>query len=492
MLDANVRPAVDTPPWVEWTKQEGQDFCRQLEKWREDHPNDLNTTLEKIRKIFLNFAQPATKSGVVKGLLSAIGTPGFPAGFLIQGVIGVAVFAVKLKDNKENVFNFIIQEVKCITDIAEMFSAADDHGDESLQDCWHDLKGHLEAAQEAAKGSLIAKDILKVKETFLITTFSLVLASGLESWSPDVFGPPDSLYNQAHELVYFESFRLVASSFAYIFLGPTMSGINNAELVKDIGRAFLFAYMKHKAQVERSHPGKLVEARDENNSSKRRKRLAEKRMKFAVSDKLPDRVIALLANKYCHSDDESDVDDGGNTIYRVNKKSIRSVAATTFILQLDTRRAKHEARTTGRRRFNFIDRKRVRDDDPPESDLSLQMPKKVPLDFFAPSEFNDFPMADRYRYSKYGVALPLVEHLDNADWKTMDKASFMEKYGNDVLKQYNIPTQAQMDRDGNKGWDSDEVEQDLGEDDDVEQAGSSGGGGGGGGGEDDEMDQGSG
>ena len=211
-------------------------------------------------------------------------------------------------------------------------------------------------------------------------------------------------------------------------------------------------------------------------------------MEFAMSDKLPDRVLSLLANSYCHSDDESDVDDEGNTIYRVNKKSIRSVAATTFVLQLDTRRAKHEARTKGRRRFNFIDRKHVRDDDPPESDLSLQMPKKVPLDFFAPSEFNDFPMADRYRDTKYGIALPLPKHLNNTDWKTMDKTSFMEKYGNDVLKQYDIPTQAQMDRDGNNGWDSDEVLQNLEEDEEMEQSGSNAGSGGG----DENMDQGSG
>ncbi|KAF7373981.1 hypothetical protein MSAN_00610900 [Mycena sanguinolenta] len=93
MLEVHVGPAVETPPWVEWTKQEGQDFCRKLEKWREDHPNDLNNILEKIRKTFLNFGQLATRSDAVKDLLSAIGIPGFPAGFLIQGVIGVAVFA---------------------------------------------------------------------------------------------------------------------------------------------------------------------------------------------------------------------------------------------------------------------------------------------------------------------------------------------------------------------------------------------------------------
>ncbi|KAJ6503722.1 hypothetical protein C8R45DRAFT_924067 [Mycena sanguinolenta] len=84
---------------------------------------------------------------------------------------------------------------------------------------------HQEAAEQATKGSLIATDIPKVKDTFLIMNFSLLLASGLESWVPNVFSPPDSLYNQAHGLVYVENFCFVASSFAYIFgPGPVFIG----------------------------------------------------------------------------------------------------------------------------------------------------------------------------------------------------------------------------------------------------------------------------
>ncbi|KAF7335913.1 NACHT domain-containing protein [Mycena sanguinolenta] len=154
MLEVHVGPGVETPPWVEWTKREGQDFCRQLEKWREDHPNDLNNILEKIRKTFLNFAQPVAQCDAVKDLLSTIGIPGFPAGFLIQGVIGVAVFAAKLKDNKEDVFNFVVREVECIIDIAVMFSAAEDPSDEKLYDFWDDLKGHLDFVRYLFKWAL--------------------------------------------------------------------------------------------------------------------------------------------------------------------------------------------------------------------------------------------------------------------------------------------------------------------------------------------------
>ncbi|KAF8175304.1 hypothetical protein K438DRAFT_1458087, partial [Mycena galopus ATCC 62051] len=130
-----------------------------------------------------------------------------------------------------------------------------------------------DAKVQADQGSNIAKDILKVKETFLIKLYGLVLTAGLDAWRPDIMGPPDSLYNQAHEIVYFESFRLLAGSFAYVFLAPTASGVNNATLIQDIGRAFLFSYMKHKAQVDRKEPGKLADNREDNNISRRRKRV---------------------------------------------------------------------------------------------------------------------------------------------------------------------------------------------------------------------------
>ncbi|KAJ6506587.1 hypothetical protein C8R45DRAFT_816813, partial [Mycena sanguinolenta] len=227
---------------------------------------------------------------------------------------------------------------------------------------------------------------------------------GLETWVPDALGPPDSLYNLAHETVYFESFRQVATSFAYIFLAPTMSGVDNPDFVRDVMRSFPFSYMRNKAKIERNEPGKLAD---------------------------------------------------GTHVYFVNKKSIRSASANAFIQKLDARRAKSEG--GGRRRgSNLAERKRIRRDQPSDSDFSLQRPTKVPVDYFAPDEFNDLPVKARFNYAKNGIALPLVQFLDNKDWKTMDKSSFMEKYGNQVLAQYSIPTQEEMDRAGNTGWDSEE------------------------------------
>ncbi|KAK7013214.1 hypothetical protein R3P38DRAFT_3006076 [Favolaschia claudopus] len=287
----------------------------------------------------------------------------------------------------------------------------------------------------------------------------MVLAAGLEVWCPDVLGVPDSLYNQVHEMVFLESFRSAVISYAYRMKGPTETGINNPSLIRDIFRCFAFSYMRRKAQIELKFPGKLAQNQDDSRGSKRRSRLAEKREAFAYKDKLPNRVVSLVSDEYCNSDDNSGTDNDHKAVYFVNGKSLRSASATSYIHKLEERRVADDRRTRGKKKSNIVERIRLRVPNPPESDLSFQMPKKAPIDWFDPEKFNDFPAETRYKYAQYGVALPLIEHHKNTDWKTMNKAAFMEKYGNDVLKQYNIPTAAEMERQGNSGWDEDEGEE---------------------------------
>ncbi|KAJ7846584.1 hypothetical protein B0H14DRAFT_3867673 [Mycena olivaceomarginata] len=311
------------------------------------------------------------------------------------------------------------------------------------------------AEKDAAKGSNIAKDILEVKDTFLTIIFSRVLVAGLTHWCPDLMGPSDSPYNQVHKTVYLETFRLVAGSFSYYFLAPSAAGVDNPILICDIFCSFTLLYTKHKAKVGLRQPGKLALNKADNNSGKHRKCLTEKRIVFARKDKLPDHVVALIANEFCNSDDESDTDDAGKKIYTVNAKGIRSVSATTFVHQLEVRRLKTDAREKGKKKINVVERTRIRVANPAESDLSFQMPKKVPIDYFTPSEFNDFPAETRFKYAQYGVTLLLVVHHGNTDWKTMDRETYMTKYGNEVLKQYNILTEEVMAQQGNNGWSDD-------------------------------------
>jgi hypothetical protein len=72
----------------------------------------------------------------------------------------------------------------------------------------------------------------------------------------------------------------------------------------------------------------------------------------------------------------------------------------------------------------------------------------VPINFFTPAFYNALTVKERARYADTGVAFPLEKYAfapEHAAWKKMGKAEFMTKYGNEVLKQYNIPSEEEID-----------------------------------------------
>ncbi|KAJ6523266.1 hypothetical protein DFH09DRAFT_1330144 [Mycena vulgaris] len=297
-----------------------------------------------------------------------------------------------------------------------------------------------QATTDQVENSHIAKKILSIGVSFLTGIFSQLLAAGFEQWCPDLLGPPDSVYNQAHEIIFIQTFKSAANSFAYRLLEPTPSGVNNHTLVTDLYRSFIFAYMRAKSKVDTNEPGKLGKTR------KTTMRLdavfgflAEKRLKYAIEDKLPNRVLGLLTELECHSDDEYTTDAQGNAICIVNAKESRSGSASSFIQQLEVKRIKFARAAKGKKRTAIQERTRVYIPSPPESDISFQLPVKAPIDWFHPDTYNDLP-----------AQTPGLEE--------MDKAAFMAKYGNDVLNLYNIPTKEEMAEAGNEGYEEDEVD----------------------------------
>ncbi|KAJ7243884.1 hypothetical protein B0H12DRAFT_1236243 [Mycena haematopus] len=322
------------------------------------------------------------------------------------------------------------------------------------------------ATADLPLGTKIAKNILSIGDTFLLEMFSGLLFAGLDEWCPDIMSPPDTLYNRAHQIIFLQTFNSVAVGYGYRFLAPTSAGVNNHAMVTQVYQSFLFSYMREKAKLEKVSPGKLEQNKDDNNSIRRRARLTAKRVEFALGDKLPNRVIALFGKPYCNSDDESGSDGEGHSGQVVNAKSQRSASTSDFVQKLDKRRIAFARAQKGKKRTNLQERPRFRVAEPAESDISYHIPKFAPIDYFDPEFFNNLPAETRFKYSNNGIALPLLKFHDAKDWKTMGKADFMAKYGNEVLKQYNIPTEEEMEGQGNDGWDEPEAEPD--DDDDAE------------------------
>jgi hypothetical protein len=87
------------------------------------------------------------------------------------------------------------------------------------------------------------------------------------------------------------------------------------------------------------------------------------------------------------------------------------------------------------------------------------LPADVPIDYFTPEFFNSLTLKERARYANTGVAFPLADFAfdeGHDGWKTMGKKDFMEMYGNDVLAQYDVPTQEEMDTIPDSDVDDDE------------------------------------
>src|SRR6266446_8862738 len=94
---------------------------------------------------------------------------------------------------------------------------------------------------------------------------------------------------------------------------------------------------------------------------------------------------------------------------------------------------------------------RLREDPktPIDSKLSV-MPESVPIDWFEPEAWNNFTVRERVEYTagSINVGLPLEKYCDTlakcAEWKNLPDKEFMAKYGNDVLAQYYMPTEAEI------------------------------------------------
>lgn len=112
----------------------------------------------------------------------------------------------------------------------------------------------------------------------------------------------------------------------------------------------------------------------------------------------------------------------------------------------------------------------VTDPPTPSSALSRVLPVGVPIDFWDPKFYNEeLDVQEKAMYINTGVAFPLGKFCNDENaskWAKMPAKEFMEKYGNEVLAQYNLPTPEEiaalgLDKDSDEGSDADDESTDL-------------------------------
>jgi hypothetical protein len=136
--------------------------------------------------------------------------------------------------------------------------------------------------EDAKKGNNTAKNILQVEDAFLTIIFSKLLAFRLEAWHPDLMSPVDSYATRPTKWSTSPVSVPLLHLGGVFFLVPSMSGIKNNQLIFDIYCSFTFSYMKHKVKVEMRSLGKLLEDKDNNNSSRHQKRVFPIYLIFAL------------------------------------------------------------------------------------------------------------------------------------------------------------------------------------------------------------------
>ncbi|KAJ7195941.1 hypothetical protein GGX14DRAFT_574639 [Mycena pura] len=291
----------------------------------------------------------------------------------------------------------------------------------------------------------IANDIARIPEAHLATVFTMVLKAGLKGFCPDLEGPAYSAYNQLHRHLTVSAFQFLSASFALSALDVNNKVTEDTILMCDMYDNYVYGTLAQKARMERRRPGSLAQSLKHGAEYKARTRVAKVRFETAVRLELRKPVKRMAYIAEVHSDDEH---SAGGEVRRVREKPGRNpVVARFFREELDPEAEAYRKRNA--KRGQKEPKTRIRTDPPlPASEIGVNLPPDVPVDFFTPEFYNALSLKERARYVNTGVAFPLEEFaFDKAHdgWKTMGKVEFMAKYGNDVLTQYDIPTPEEMD-----------------------------------------------
>ncbi|KAJ7710502.1 hypothetical protein B0H17DRAFT_1324227 [Mycena rosella] len=319
-----------------------------------------------------------------------------------------------------------------------------------------------------AQCSPIAANIGRIKEVWIWRAFSIVFAAGLKKFIPDVFSAPDSMYNRVHRMVAIHPFQVIAVGFGYAHMKVDVEQAQNDSLLDQLYENFVFSYWAKLAKAElRKGPGTVVKSIADTNAYRRRVQLGEHRMDRLIAEGLPKRVVrGIAADIECHSDDEgpfpNPANNGKSTIYYINDKIQRNPYITNFYRELDTLRFM-AADAEGNSQYLLAERTRQYvADQAKHSKISRRFPPNGTVDYFDPIYFNALPKSLRARYRHSGVALPLPSHWKE-NWQQLTDTQFMQKYGNEVLKLYQLPTDEEME-----GAGDDEEEEE--EEDEVDMA----------------------
>ncbi|KAE9390224.1 hypothetical protein BT96DRAFT_1002460 [Gymnopus androsaceus JB14] len=145
-----------------------------------------------------------------------------------------------------------------------------------------------------------------------------------------------------------------------------------------------------------------------------------------------------------HSEDEHNPNHNGEQ-YLIHEKEGRNSIVTSFFCLEDKRYQKASKQRTGACTNRICVEPAVQ-----IAATVTHFPSNVPIDYFKPSFFDQMSVRKRAVYMDNGVALPIPKiYADGnriGEWKNLLYNKFMEKFGNNMLKLYSLPTEAELEQ----------------------------------------------
>ncbi|KAJ7608163.1 hypothetical protein FB45DRAFT_1129986 [Roridomyces roridus] len=292
----------------------------------------------------------------------------------------------------------------------------------------------------------IARDIAEIPAEHISFFYGAVSKAGLKTFHPDVFGPLQSTYNVLHRHIAVSTFSNIAQWHGFSALEVSVNVATDYHLLSEMYDNFVYGTIKGNSHKEFNTPGSLALAHQRQNAVKRRARRSDARYQKVKQLGYRKPILRMANEEATHSDDERV--PGGDSRKKRGllkfPKSGRNVILGAFYDTIDAKIKEPLGRTPGARHPE--DRK-LHPDTSKTSRLSRILPEGIPIDYFDPEFFNKLDPRERAKYAKTGVAFPLPQYCTNehhSDWAKMGKKDFMVKYGNDVLKLYNLPTAEEL------------------------------------------------
>lgn len=318
----------------------------------------------------------------------------------------------------------------------------------------HDMVARLVELQAKHTGSgTNAQRVSRVREPALLYILGQLAKYGLHSWRPNFNEDAYSLYNSAHRFFAIDTYRQLAASMCYDFMGIDKSCLNDTLLLTRVYDHFVHHYMYNKWRKEQKYPGTAVEEADRNAILARRSKLAKKRAKTARGRRHPERMVKLAGNIEGTSDDElatEKLSDGTEVeVFHRRKKVGRSSLAEEYVRYLDKVEEDHQAQKKGKGKAK---RAHVRKEHPSGKESEEALPTDVAMDYFDPDYFNQLEFNFRAEFAEKQLIIALPDDIDEIKKLSTAKPrpvwvkygngkdkEWMEKYGNDKLALYDIP-----------------------------------------------------